>query len=129
MAMTINIKPESIIEYSQNENSPVFSYDKKTGVIFIKAEKSEWLWREKLIKTNCILYYDTDRYKLLFISKNLRKFDSKNKIMLYCNHISLYNTGFLPKFIKKGEVLGEITLIPKIDSHVLKTDIDLTESL
>ena len=117
---TVKIMPESIIEYSQDENSPVFSYNEKNGTIFIKAEKSLWLWKEKTIKTNCNITYDNNNYNLLFIPGNLKKFDSTKKVLLYCDYIKIYNTGILPKFIKKGEILGELILIPKIDSHVIK---------
>ena len=129
MATTIKLEPESVIEYSQDSNSPAFIYIKETGAISIKADKSLWLWREKMVKTNCNIYYDTDKYKLLFLSRNLRKFDSIRKVMRYCNYIRLYNTGFFPKFIKKGEILGEAILIPKIDSHVINLDfnMDITE--
>ena len=51
--ITINTKPESIIEYTQLENGPDFSYNEKFGTIIIKAGESKWLFRKcKTIKLN-----------------------------------------------------------------------------
>lgn len=117
----INTKPESIIEYTQLENGPDFSYNEKFGAIIIKAGESKWLFRKcKAIKLNKV-YYDDNRYNLLFMSANNKKFDTPVKLMI-CGYenIILYNTGIIPKHIKKGEVLGYAILIPKIESHILE---------
>ena len=67
------------------------------------------------------MYYDDNRYNLLFMSANNKKFDTPVKLMI-CGYenIILYNTGIIPKYIKKGEVLGYAILIPKIESHILE---------
>lgn len=121
MAIVMRKEPESIIEYIQLENGPDFSYDRNIGAIIIKAGESKWLFRKcKSIKINK-LYYDNDRYNLLFLSDNLKKFDANPRIMLNgIESIILYNTGFIPKHIKIGEILGYAILIPKIESHILE---------
>lgn len=121
MAIVMRKEPESIIEYIQLENGPDFSYDRNIGAIIIKAGESKWLFRKcKSIKINK-LYYDNNRYNLLFLSTDNRKFDAPVKFMI-CGHesIILYNTGIIPKHIKTGEVLGYAILIPKIESHTIE---------
>lgn len=121
MAIVMRKEPESIIEYIQLENGPDFSYDRNIGAIIIKAGESKWLFRKcKTIKLNKV-YYDDNRYNLLFMSANNKKFDTPVKLMI-CGYenIILYNTGIIPKYIKKGEVLGYAILIPKIESHILE---------
>ena len=121
MATIKSLEPESIIEYTQSEESPIFHYNGKNGAIFIKADKTTWLWKNKKVETNSSISYDDDRYNLLFMSGNLKKYDSVYKFIgVSQKYIFLYNTGILPRRIKKGETLGIAFLIPRIESHVLK---------
>lgn len=112
--------PEPIIEYVQMKDGPVFSCNEKAGIIFIMASESTWLWKRKQVRMNCKFYYDEDRYNLLFIPSNIRKYDSIDKMISDDEYIDLYNTGILPKRIKHGEQLGIALLIPKIQSHNVK---------
>ena len=119
MAIKIFEQPEPVIEFVQREDSPEFSYEKKTGAIFIKANKSLWLWNKKIIQINGAILYDYDKYNLLLMSKNIRKYDFADKLMKYNEHVILYNTRFFPRFIKKGEIVGIAIVIPKIESHII----------
>ena len=116
-----NGMPESIIEYVQMDG-PDFQYNESTGAIAIHARESKWLfWKSKIIKTNVKLYYDDDKYNLLFITNNMLKFDfTKRIINSNTDEVVIYNLNMLPKHIKKGELLGIAILVPKVYSHFLK---------
>ena len=128
MTMTITIaKPkikfESIIEYKLTENSLDFYYSKNSGAIFIHSAESAWIWTEKSIKINASLYYDCDKYNLFLYSPKVKKFDI-SCIDKYSNynveHITLVNSGILPRHINKKDLIAIGFLIPKIESHVIE---------
>lgn len=122
MVTVIKTEPESIIEYSQEKDSPVFSYDEKTGAISIFADKSMWIWRNKFTKINVNIYYDNNKYNLLLLSK-IKNVLTDDFITSGVDIIMLYNTSLFPKFIKKGTLLGKAILVPKIESHILKIEL------
>lgn len=117
-------KPESIIEYSQENDSPAFSYNKEDGAIGIFADESTWIWRNGLVKINSAMYYNNDYYVILFLpcieKKNIISVDTT--LPSGMDTIALYNTGIFPKHIKKGELLGKAYVIPKVESHILKLE-------
>lgn len=121
MATIMTNKPESIIEYSQKENSPVFSYDKKTGAISIFANESIWILKEKSIQMNSSIIYDDDKYILLFLPCIKKKNINPVRLIIPSGEIymTLCNTGLLPRFIKEGELLGKAILVPRIESHIV----------
>lgn len=124
MAMVKKFMPESIIEYSQDTDSPIFSYNKKDGAIDIFADESVWIWKIKAVKINSKIYYNDDYYNLFFFPC----IEKRNIISVYPTVISergtivLCNTGLLPRFIKKGDLLGKAYIVPITHSHVVKID-------
>lgn len=115
---------ESIVEYSQKNDSPAFQYNEKTGAITIFAGESKWVrkGRSKIISVNNVLYYDDDKYILLFLPCTRKRNINPEELIISSGaySITLYNTGLLPRLIKKGELLGEAILVPKIESHILE---------
>lgn len=115
--------PEPVIEYEQSEDSSTFYYERTTGAIFINANETIWLWKEKRIEINVSLFYDYDKYNLLLMSTNMKKFDicHTNKCFIQgTNYVNLTNMGILPKRIKKGDLIGVGYLIPKVESHIIE---------
>lgn len=111
---------ESIIEYRTFKNSPDFSYNEKTGAIFIFADSSKWIGKDTRMLINCEIIYDEEKYNLIFF-ETTKKVIATNKILRSSmGSIKLSYTGFFPKYIKKGEQLGIAILIPKVYSHILK---------
>lgn len=111
--------PESIIEYSQSKDSPTFSYNEKSGTISIFADESIWVWKNKEIRINNTLYYEDFYYNLIVLP------NTKTIILPYVmpsgiNTVMLYNTGLFPKRIKKGDLLGEAILVPRVESHIVQ---------
>lgn len=116
--------PESIIEYSlTTEDSPDFCYDRSLGAIFINADESVWLWRTKCVRINVSLFYDYDKYNLFLMSINTSRFDLSfmDKTLNYdIKYVTLFNTGILPRRIKRGDLIGVGYLLPKIESHIVE---------
>ena len=117
---TINLS-ESIIEYYQYSNSPAFQYDGKTGAITIFANESIWILKEKSIQMNSAIFYDYDTYVLLFLPYMKKKNINPVRLVIPSGetNMTLCNIGLLPRFIKKGELLGKAILIPRIESHIV----------
>ena len=121
MATNMKVMPESIIECSQENNSSIFSYNKEDGAIGVFADESMWIWKNGLIKINSAMRYNNDYYVLLFLpcigKKNIISMDTT--ISSGMDSIVLYNTGLLPRHIKKGELLGRAYIVPKVESHIV----------
>ena len=115
--------PEPIIEYEQSEDSSNFYYERTTGAIFINANETVWLWKEKRIEINVSLFYDYDKYNLFLMSTDMKKFDiyhTGKTFIQGANYINLINMGILPKRIEKGDLICVGYLVPKIESHIIK---------
>ena len=123
-----NTTPEPIIEFCQNENSPIFS-NESNGAINIYVSKTSLVWRTKNIKINSKMYYNDEYYTLLFLPCIKNIVPCFVDIPSETDVISLRNIGLLPKLIKKGTLIGKAILIHSIQCHTLeiKNNVDFTE--
>ena len=114
------LKQESIIEVS-NKKGPgecYHVYDEYSQVLSIAICEDKWVKRKDILKTE-VIFYDSKNFSLLFIPKDNR-FDYETKILDNgTSYISVKRKTLLPRKIKKGTILGEAVLIPKVESHFL----------
>jgi hypothetical protein len=120
MACMTQIKQESIIEVS-NKKGPgetYHSYDNYTQVLSIVINEDKWIRKEDILHIEAV-YYDSNKYNLLFLPKN-DKLEYESQIITNGTmYIHVTRKTLLPRKIKAGTVLGEAILIPKVESHFL----------